>query len=113
MAKGDCGSISAPISKATGTKIFKKDLHEYENCVCKMKNAKDMNENQFGALVSFAYNSGCGGVQQYWHGAMEKKNFKGICEALPTTNTLNGQLTSRRKKESNLCSTSTSKKSGC
>ena len=85
----------------------------YEDCVCKMKNAKELNANQYGALVSFAYNSGCGGVENYWHGAMAKKNFKGICEALPNTNTLNGLLTSRRKKESKLCSTPTKVKSGC
>jgi GH24 family phage-related lysozyme (muramidase) len=78
-----------------------------------MDNAKDLNANQYGALVSFAYNSGCGGVQSWWHGAMAKKNFDGICEALPTTNTLDGLLTSRRKKESAFCSKPTTEKSGC
>ncbi|KAA8652856.1 hypothetical protein EYZ11_007594 [Aspergillus tanneri] len=113
VAKQDCGSIKTPISKAEGAALLKKDLAGYEKCVCKMQNAKELNANQYGALVSFAYNSGCGGVQSWWHGAMAKKNFKGICEALPTTNTLNGLLTNRRKKEGAFCSKPTDKLSGC
>lgn len=112
-ANGDCGSLSAPISKAEGKKLLAKDIKSFENCVCKMDNAKDLNANQYGALVSFAYNSGCGGVQNYWHGAMAKKNFKGICEALPNTNTLNGMLNNRRAEEGKFCSTPTEAKSGC
>ncbi|KAB8068806.1 lysozyme-like domain-containing protein [Aspergillus leporis] len=113
VEKQDCGSINAPISKSEGAALLKKDLAGFEKCVCQMDNAKDLNANQYGALVSFAYNSGCGGVQSWWHGAMAKKNFDGICEALPTTNTLDGLLTSRRKKESAFCSKPTTEKSGC
>ncbi|KAJ5967116.1 hypothetical protein N7501_003364 [Penicillium viridicatum] len=112
-ANGDCGSINAPITKAEGKKLLAKDIDTYESCVCKLDNAEDLNANQYGALVSFAYNSGCGGVQTYWHGAMSKKNFKGICEALPNTNTLNGMLNNRRKAEGDFCSKATTKKSGC
>ncbi|KIM95188.1 glycoside hydrolase family 24 protein [Oidiodendron maius Zn] len=113
VESGGCGSLHPPISQAEGTALFKKDIAEYESCVCAMANAKDLNANQYGALVSFAYNSGCGGVQSWWHGAMAKKNFKGICEALPTTNTLGGELSSRRKKEGAFCSKATTAKSGC
>ena len=113
VESGGCGSLHPPISQAEGTALFKKDIAEYESCVCAMANAKDLNANQYGALVSFAYNSGCGGVQSWWHGAMAKKNFKGICEALPTTNTLGGELSSRRKKEGAFCSKPTTAKSGC
>lgn len=81
--------------------------------MCKLDNAEDLNANQYGALVSFAYNSGCGGVKTYWHTAMSEKNFKGICEALPNTNTLNGMLNNRRKAEGDFCSKATDKKSGC
>ncbi|KAI9930761.1 hypothetical protein ASPWEDRAFT_39645 [Aspergillus wentii DTO 134E9] len=113
VAKQDCGSIKTPLSKAEGQKLLKKDLAGYESCVCKLDNAKELNANQYGALVSFAYNSGCGGVENWWHGAMKKKNFDGICEALPTTNTLNGLLTTRRKKEGAFCAKKTTEKSGC
>ncbi|KAJ5183822.1 hypothetical protein N7492_001438 [Penicillium capsulatum] len=112
-ANGDCGSLKAPISKAEGKKLLAKDIKSFESCVCKLDNAKELNANQYGALVSFAFNSGCGGVQNYWHGAMAKKNFKGICEALPNTNTLNGMLNNRRAKEGKFCSTPTNEKSGC
>lgn len=93
--------------------MLAKDIDSFENCVCEMANAAELNENQYGALVSFAFNSGCGGVQNYWTGAMEQKNFQGICEALPTTNTLNGLLDSRRKAEGDFCSQASETKSGC
>jgi GH24 family phage-related lysozyme (muramidase) len=44
---------------------------------------------------------------------MAAKNFAGICAALPTTNTLGGELTGRRKREAALCKTPSNVKSGC
>jgi lysozyme len=111
--KKDCGSLHPPLSVAQATDLLKKDLVGFEACVCALPNAKLLNANQYGALVSFAYNSGCGGVSSYWHGAMTEKNFKGICEALPNTNTLGGELSSRRQKEGHFCSEPTSQPSGC
>ena len=98
---------------AEGKKLLESDLTTFESCVCAMSNAADLNANQYGALVSFAYNSGCAGVQEYWHGAMAEKNFEGICKALPNTNTLGGELSSRRKQEGAFCAKATSSKSGC
>jgi lysozyme len=72
-----------------------------------------LNANQYGALVSFTYNSGCGGVQKYFESFMQQSNFAGICSALPTTNTLGGQLSSRRQQEGAFCSQASSAKSGC
>jgi GH24 family phage-related lysozyme (muramidase) len=92
---------------------LQKDLVGFEQCVCALPNAKSLNANQYGALVSFAYNSGCGGVSEYWHGAMTEKNFNGICEALPNTNTLGGELTTRREAEGKFCSEPTNQTSGC
>lgn len=113
VERGGCSGLHAPISKAEGTALFKEDVAEYESCVCALDNTKYLNANQYGALVSFAYNSGCGGVKSGWHGAMAKKNFKGIYEALPTTNTLGSELSSHHKKESAFCSKATAAKSGC
>ncbi|KAL5363318.1 lysozyme-like domain-containing protein [Aspergillus floccosus] len=113
VAKQDCDSIDTPLTKEEGAALLKKDLAGYEKCVCEMDNAKYLNANQYGALVSFAYNSGCGGVESWWHGAMEQKNFKGICSALPNTNTLGGQLSNRRAKEGAFCAKPTNQTSGC
>ncbi|PIG87000.1 hypothetical protein AARAC_004755 [Aspergillus arachidicola] len=113
VAKKDCDSINAPISNAQGDEILQKDLVGFEQCVCALPNANALNANQYGALVSFAFNTGCGGLQQAWTAAMTSKNFDSICADLPHTNTLNGVLDNRRKKEAALCSTPTTQMSGC
>lgn len=109
----DCSGITPPLSQAQGETLLRKDLTDYESCVCKLPNAANLNANQYGALVSFTYNSGCGGVQKYFTTDMSNSNFAGICSSLPTTNTLNGELSSRRQKEGSFCSQATSAKSGC
>ncbi len=108
-----CSGINAPLTKQEGLNLLKKDIVGFEDCVCNLPNAKALNANEYGALVSFAYNSGCGGVSRYWRSAMEQKNFKGICEALPHTNTLGGELNNRRRQEGEFCSKPTSEKAGC
>ncbi|KAE8380340.1 lysozyme-like domain-containing protein [Aspergillus bertholletiae] len=113
VARKDCDGIQAPITDAQGTEILQKDLVGFEQCVCALPNAKDLNANQYGALVSYAFNTGCGGLQQAWTGAMTSKNFDSICSGLPTTNTINGLLDNRRRKEAALCSTPTTQMSGC
>lgn len=110
---GDCSTIHPPITEAQGKKLLAHDIKIFENCVCKLDNAKDLNANEYGALVIFAYNSGCGGVEKYWSTAMSEKNFKGICQALPSTNTLGGQLDSRRAKEGTFCALPSNSTSGC
>ncbi|KAJ5232845.1 hypothetical protein N7468_005801 [Penicillium chermesinum] len=102
-----------PITEAEGKKLLAHDLQTFEKCVCKLPNAKDLNANEYGALVSFTYNSGCGGADKYWSTAMSEKNFEGICQALPTTNTLGGQLNSRRAKEGAFCALPSNTTSGC
>jgi lysozyme len=111
--QGDCSSIHAPLSHSEGEKLLKEDVAGFEKCVCDMKHASDLNMYQFGALVSFAYNCGCGGINNYFASYMDKKDFGGICKALPSTNTLGGELDSRRKKEGDFCSKHTDEKSGC
>lgn len=78
-----------------------------------MENAKELNAHQYGALVSFAYNAGCGGLQSSWGSAMASKDFNGICQQLPGTNTLGGLLDTRRQKESHFCMQPTQQPSGC
>ena len=111
--RGGCTTLHPPITRAQGTTLLKSDLVTYETCVCALPNAANLNANQYGALVSFTYNAGCGNVDKYFRADMQASNFQGICSALPTTDTLNGQLTSRRQKESAFCSQASSAGSGC
>ncbi|MCJ1350613.1 MAG: hypothetical protein MMC33_000594 [Icmadophila ericetorum] len=109
----DCASIHPPITKAQGTTLLMSDLKTYESCVCALPNAANLNANQYGALVSFTYNSGCSGTKKYFGADMQSSNFAGICTSLPTTNTLNGELSKRRAKEGAFCGQATTAKSGC
>ncbi|MCJ1326126.1 hypothetical protein MMC10_002790 [Thelotrema lepadinum] len=113
VERGGCDSLHPPITKAQGTTLLKSDITEYETCVCALPNAANLNANQYGALVSFTYNSGCGGVSKYFRSDMQSSNFAGICSSLPTTNTLGGELSSRRQKEGAFCSQASNQKSGC
>ena len=110
---GTCEGLKIPLSKADGEKLMIGDLKGFEDCVCDLPNAEELNVNEFGALVSFAYNSGCGGVANYWKSYMTRQDFDGVCDDLPTTNTLKGLLTTRREKEQKLCRESTTVMSGC
>jgi len=42
--------------------MLKKDLWDYEDCVSRLINVQ-LNDNEYAALVSFAYNCGCGALQ--------------------------------------------------
>lgn len=110
---GHCDEINPPLSRAEGEALFRKDLPNYEDCICEHAGGKGLNANQYGALVSFSYNSGCGGVIRDFGSKLTAGDYSGICDALPTTNTLDGLLTSRRRREAELCGTATSEKSSC
>ena len=111
--QGDCASIKAPLSRAAGGQLLLKDLTQFETCVCALPNANKLNANQYGALTSFAFNSGCGGVKKFFGSVMQSGNVAQVCSQLPTTNTLNGELSSRRQKEGAFCSQPTTASSGC
>ncbi|ADY51441.1 glycoside hydrolase family 24 [Pseudopedobacter saltans DSM 12145] len=52
--------LTATITKAQADTLFDKDLIQYENAVNKA--TRPLNQNQFDALLSFAYNAGVGAV---------------------------------------------------
>jgi len=81
--------------------------------VAKLPNCNKLNANQFGALTSFTYNSGCGNVAKFFGQALQSGNGAAVCQALPNTNTLNGELSSRRQKEAAFCSQPTSEMANC
>ena len=89
------------------------DLKTFEGCVCKLKNAGAMNENVFGALVSFAYNMGCEAVVKEWAGMVERGEWGEVCEKMPGVMTLGGVLEGRRRREGGLCKEVTGVGSGC
>ncbi|KAK2762189.1 hypothetical protein FQN54_001198 [Arachnomyces sp. PD_36] len=109
----DCDDLIAPITEEQADELLRSDLNDYEACTCELPNASALNLNQYSALVSFAFNSGCGGLEQYTASYLEESNFDGVCNDLPGLNTLGGYLETRRAQESDLCFTPTEVMSGC
>ncbi|RPA91918.1 lysozyme-like protein [Choiromyces venosus 120613-1] len=112
-APGTCEGLNKPISEKEGEDLMIKDLEQFEQCVCKLPGSPGLNSNQFAALVSFAFNTGCYGTHDYFTDSMSRKDYKGICNTLPTTNTLGDVLVNRRAVEAKLCRTSTEQSCGC
>jgi len=59
----NCGEVpfSFPLSQATAAQLLQNDLQGFITCVNKdVSNSVTLNDNQVGALVSFAFNGGCG-----------------------------------------------------
>lgn len=56
-----CKNLHPPLSKAQGEVLLKKDVSGFEKYICQTVTHQlkcPLNCNQFGALVSFAYNTG-------------------------------------------------------
>ncbi|KAG2177718.1 hypothetical protein INT44_008232 [Umbelopsis vinacea] len=60
-----CQSVPVPVNETFATTLLAEDLKEMSTCVCKLVHGKDLNDNQFGALVNYAYTSsdGCQDLQ--------------------------------------------------
>ncbi|KAF5600608.1 Lysozyme [Fusarium pseudoanthophilum] len=61
-----CGEVKYPIplSIANGKKLLADDMKEFEVCITAMLNSKaKLNRNQYGALISWAFNMGCGNAE--------------------------------------------------
>lgn len=61
------GKYSVPLTTATGEALLKDDLSwpgRYEDCVKNAVTYKNLNENQYSALVSFTFNLGCGSLRR-------------------------------------------------
>ncbi|KAF7547649.1 hypothetical protein G7Z17_g7585 [Cylindrodendrum hubeiense] len=118
--KKNCAEVpySIPLSKANGRKLLAKDLKKAQQCITlKTNSGVKLNANQYGALVSWGFNVGCGNVQS---STLLKRLNKGqsagkvIREELPKWNKGNGKvikgLTRRRAAEVTLSKKSTSVK---
>lgn len=91
------------ITEAKATELLKKDMEKFENAVknCSALTFKP-NENQFSALVSFAFNCGAGNLKSLVKG----RSATVVAEKLLLYNKANGKvlngLTRRRKAEREL-----------
>ena len=56
------GHCSGSLTKSEAKEVLHDDLADFESCVKKAVKV-DVTQNQFDAMVSFAYNVGCGGFQ--------------------------------------------------
>ncbi|KAF9450541.1 glycoside hydrolase family 24 protein [Macrolepiota fuliginosa MF-IS2] len=62
----NCGEVpySFPLTTTTATQLLNSDLKTYTKCISDyVKDTIKLNENQYGALVSWAFNEGCGAAQ--------------------------------------------------
>jgi len=65
-SRAECTDVPypKPLSKANGEKLLQADLKIAEACVAEDISSKiHLNANQYGALVSWAFNVGCGNVK--------------------------------------------------
>ena len=63
--KPKCSEITFPIplSSTTASQLFAQDMMQYINCLHRsISESVVLNDNQFGALVSWTYNAGCEGM---------------------------------------------------
>lgn len=95
-------------TKAQATAYLQNDLIKFEKVVTGKCSGCILNQNQFDALVSFAYNTGTVGNTMI--ACLKKKDYKGCAKSMLTWNkaTVNGKkivlsgLTRRRNAEAEL-----------
>ncbi|KAH6621506.1 lysozyme-like domain-containing protein [Chaetomium sp. MPI-SDFR-AT-0129] len=64
--KSKCAEVpySIPLSTANGKKLLASDMRKFETCITNMLTSKAvLNLNQYGALVSWSFNVGCGAAE--------------------------------------------------
>ena len=109
-------SYSIPLSDADGEKLLQDDLKQFRDCITlDTTSSVTLNANQYGALVSWAFNVGCGNTGS--SSLIARLNAGDApntvaAEELPKWNKASGQvlpgLTRRRAAEVDLFKTATS-----
>lgn len=102
------------MTQAEGEELLAADVREFEVCLGRAVSAVRLNANQYGALVSWSFNVGCGNMQSSTLvrrlNAGENPNTV-AAEELPKWNRAGGQvvegLTRRRREEVALFQTAT------
>ncbi|KAL9033288.1 MAG: hypothetical protein Q9214_007586 [Letrouitia sp. 1 TL-2023] len=99
-----CNSIKAPITKAEGQDLLTSDAKTFVSCINKDVTVA-LNQNQFDALVSFAYNLGCGNLEDI-AAYLNRHDFSGATSAMKEYVHAGGQvlqgLVRRRQEEVDL-----------
>lgn len=92
------------ITQTQAENLLREDLVKYENAVNELLLHYQLNQNEFDALVSFAFNLGTGNLKKLT--ANNTRNKGQIADAMLQYNKAGGQvlsgLTKRRKKERDL-----------
>ena len=88
------------------------DLRIAEKCVNQYANGAKMNDNQFSAITSFAFNAGCSNLKSSTLARYaSRERWVDMCNQLPRWDKAGGKslpgLTARRAKERILCLTAT------
>ena len=111
---GHYGSDVSPgmtITQAQAEALLQQDLMRYETAVS--DTGLKLNQNQFDALVSFAYNCGCGNLKKLVTGRDTQKIADAMLQYNKSSGTVLVGLTKRRQTERELFLTgSTEKKTG-
>lgn len=92
------------ITQAKADEYLKKDLAKFEKAVDKI-NTVDFNENQFSALVSFAYNCGTGNLNKLCIGRTKVEIGSKMLEYNKAKGKVLAGLTRRRRAENKLYNT--------
>lgn len=103
IVKGDGYNKNSQITMDEGLKLLRKDLAWAESCIVKIVKVT-LNDNEFGALVSWTFNIGC---PQATSSTLVKELNQGkksvVCDELRKWNKSNGQvsqgLKNRREEE--------------
>ena len=103
---GHTGGVKAgqKITQAQADEYLRKDLEKFEKAVDKISNG-NLNENQFSALVSFAYNCGTGNLNKLCLGRTASEIGSKMLEYNKAKGKVLAGLTRRRKAENKLYNT--------
>ncbi|THA15644.1 lysozyme [Rodentibacter pneumotropicus] len=98
---------------------LRRNIKEAENCINADFNGRKMNQRQYDAMVSLAFNVGCGNIKRYYspskgrtlqttlHKAAQAENWALMCNRITDFNRSGGKvlkgLKLRREKEKALC----------
>ncbi|KAL8653828.1 MAG: hypothetical protein Q9226_003689 [Calogaya cf. arnoldii] len=84
---GEC-NFAAPISEAFGKQLLNSDADEFEACVNAQVTVA-LNQNQFDALISFAFNLGCGNSKNIAEN-LNRNDFSGATARMKLYNKAGG-----------------------
>ncbi|CAG2179361.1 unnamed protein product [Oppiella nova] len=100
-----CDQLHPPLTEQQGSDLLRADLGEFQNCI--QNAAPGLNDNQFAACTSFAFNMGCGAFTgSHILSNIRAKNFNAAANAFNEYTSMGGRviagLVNRRKAEAQL-----------